>query len=42
VARHNRKLAGYKQIHHAQVRDCEFTKTSTKKIKRAEAQGAMS
>jgi long-chain acyl-CoA synthetase len=41
VARHNRKLAGYKQIHHAQVRDCEFTKTSTKKIKR-EAQGVMS
>jgi long-chain acyl-CoA synthetase len=42
VARHNRKLAGYKQIHHAQVRDCEFTKTSTKKIKRNEAIGAMS
>ena len=42
VARHNRKLAGYKQIHHAQVRDCEFTKTSTQKIKRYEAQGAMS
>lgn len=42
VARHNRKLAGYKQIHHTQVRDCEFTKTSTKKIKRNEAQGAMS
>lgn len=42
VARHNRKLAGYKQIHFAQVRDSEFTKTSTKKIKRNEAQGAMS
>jgi long-chain acyl-CoA synthetase len=42
VARHNRKLAGYKQIHHAQVRDCEFTKTSTKKIKRNVAQEAMS
>lgn len=42
VARHNRKLSGYKQIHLAQVRDCEFTKTSTKKIKRNEAQGAMS
>jgi long-chain acyl-CoA synthetase len=42
VARHNRRLAGYKQIHHAQVRDCEFTKTSTKKIKRSEAQGVMS
>jgi long-chain acyl-CoA synthetase len=42
VARHNRKLAGYKQIHHARVRDCEFTKTSTQKIKRYEAQGAMS
>ena len=41
VARHNRKLAGYKQIHHTQVRDCEFTKTSTKKIKRNEALGAM-
>jgi long-chain acyl-CoA synthetase len=41
VARHNRKLAGYKQIHHTQVRDCEFTKTSTRKIKRNEAQGAM-
>lgn len=42
VARTNRKLAGYKQIHHAQLRDCEFTKTSTKKIKRHETQGAMS
>ena len=42
VARHNRKLAGYKQIHLAQVRDCEFTKTSTNKIKRNEALGAMS
>ena len=41
MARHNRKLAGYKQIHQAQVRDCEFTKTSTKKIKRNVAQGAM-
>jgi long-chain acyl-CoA synthetase len=42
VAKSNRKLAAYKQIHHAQVRDCEFMKTSTKKIKRNEAQGAMS
>jgi long-chain acyl-CoA synthetase len=42
VARHNQKLAGYKQIHRTQVRDCEFAKTSTKKIKRYEAQGAMS
>jgi len=40
VARFNRKLAGYKQIRRTQVRDCEFTKTSTKKIKRTEAQGA--
>ncbi len=40
VARLNRHLAGYKQIHHTQLRDCEFSKTSTKKIKRYETQGA--
>jgi len=40
VARLNRHLAGYKQIHRTQLRDCEFSKTSTKKIKRYETQGA--
>lgn len=39
VARLNRKLAVYKRIQHVEVRDSEFDKTTTKKIKRYAMQG---
>lgn len=40
VARINRRVAGYKNIHQVHIREAEFEKTSTRKIKRHISSGA--
>ena len=40
VTRLNKKMVAYKHIHHVEVRDVEFEKTNTKKIKRFTVTGA--